>query len=184
MHWPITTKYYRADLALHLAETDEQPAEGVEEGNMHPLVARGEDLQGLILLCEASVPPDEEPDAQLARLKPWYGVECGPRVCVCVCVCVMCLCVRVCLLVLMMCFPHRIQDGRCLVPGRAGAVPGRGGRGRRGSSGRGRGRGRRHTTKTTHALVRKWLGCLNVSVMMLMSSSHNAWWTQVLGLRL
>lgn len=150
VHWPITTKYYRADMALHLAETDEQPAEEVEEGNALPLVAHGEDLQGLILLCEASVHPHEEPDAQLARLKPWYGVECGPRVCD------VCLCVSVCLLVLMTSFPHRIQDGRCLVPGRAGAVPGRGCRGRRGSSGRGRGRGRGHATKTTPALVRKW----------------------------
>lgn len=62
--WTITTKYYTAELALHLAETDaalpwqkEAHAlaedEGVAEGGEFPPLSDHEDLQGLILVYDA-----------------------------------------------------------------------------------------------------------------------------------
>ena len=72
--WTIDTKYYKAELALHLAETAESPSGGQakHEDDACPFAAHGEDLQGVIVLCKGGVSPGEDEMLGLTKVEPWY----------------------------------------------------------------------------------------------------------------
>jgi len=72
--WAINTKYYKAELALHLAAVAESPSGGqAKQGeDTCPFVAHGEDLQGVIVVCKGSVSPGEDEMSGLTKIEPWY----------------------------------------------------------------------------------------------------------------
>ena len=78
--WTIETKYYKAELALHLAAVAESPSGGQpkQEEDSYPFVAHGEDFQGVIVVWKGGVSPGEDEISGLTKIEPWY-VKVGRR---------------------------------------------------------------------------------------------------------
>lgn len=72
--WTIETKYYKAELALHLAAKAGSPSGGQpkQEKESFPFFAPGKDFQGIIVVWKGGGSPGENEISGLKEIEPWY----------------------------------------------------------------------------------------------------------------